>query len=332
MLKQVQLCLVVGLLSLAATTQTWAGGIQNGSGDFGTIFYPKQAKIIILHLDKLPAVAEPNATIHIAHQVYDVHEKRVSEGEYYSKYGIKTSSARFEVKIPDNQSTGWFNIHIQVLAKNKEGAILKRLAETQIRMAVIPPPIAQDAHTSYFGLGIPGKTSTPPLTERFVGPLQKLGVRWVKEFLQWRQIQPLAQTPPDWRHHDHLVEVLTKAKIEMLFVLVNTPDFAATPRTPQTHPRAHDGALPPKWDLWENFVRQAVRRYRGKVHAWEVWNEANGGRAWGGTPEDYADFFKKTYAVIKAEDPNALVSMTGMTGVKAPWISRLGRAGAFPFM
>jgi GH35 family endo-1,4-beta-xylanase len=71
------------------------------------------------------------------------------------------------------------------------------------------------------------------------------------------------------------------------------------------------------------FVEELARRYKGKVHAIEVWNEQNlavenGGRV---VPEDaarYVELLKVAYTRIKAIDPSIIVvagalSSTGVT-------------------
>ena len=51
-------------------------------------------------------------------------------------------------------------------------------------------------------------------------------------------------------------------------------------------------------------------RYRGRVAAWEVWNEPDNPPYWGGrqsTPQDYLDLLVPAYQAIKAADPDAKV-------------------------
>ncbi|MCD9901593.1 hypothetical protein LUR56_20095 [Streptomyces sp. MT29] len=55
------------------------------------------------------------------------------------------------------------------------------------------------------------------------------------------------------------------------------------------------------WDAW---VTATVKRYKGKVSEWEVWNEPN----LAGIPvADYTDFFIRTATRVRAEQPKAVV-------------------------
>lgn len=65
-------------------------------------------------------------------------------------------------------------------------------------------------------------------------------------------------------------------------------------------------------NLWARYVQRSVDRYKGRIKAWEVWNEADFNAFWNGTLEDYARLLKVAYTVIKATDPAATVVMGGM--------------------
>ena len=71
---------------------------------------------------------------------------------------------------------------------------------------------------------------------------------------------------------------------------------------------------------WARFVFQTATRYRGKVQAWEIWNEPDftptAGTGWfgfwSGTVDQYARLLKVAYLAVKAADPNATVVSGGM--------------------
>ncbi len=61
---------------------------------------------------------------------------------------------------------------------------------------------------------------------------------------------------------------------------------------------------------WEVFVQEAVRNNKDKVYYWEVWNEPDIDMFRYGTPEEYLNLLKTTYAVIKKENSKAKVIAT----------------------
>ena len=91
--------------------------------------------------------------------------------------------------------------------------------------------------------------------------------------LNWRQIEP-ARGSFDWTIFDRFMNKAAAAGMNVLYVLGQAPDWAAG---------SHQGRfgstynpLPPRsTDDWANYVAAVARRYRGKIHAYELWNEAN---------------------------------------------------------
>ena len=63
------------------------------------------------------------------------------------------------------------------------------------------------------------------------------------------------------------------------------------------------------------FCGKVAGRYAGRIAAYEVWNEPNLTREWGGLPPDpaaYAVLLKACYQAIKAADPKAIVISAGL--------------------
>lgn len=66
---------------------------------------------------------------------------------------------------------------------------------------------------------------------------------------------------------------------------------------------------------WLNYVREVVKRYKGKVTMYEVWNEPDGAKAANGIPgeswREYAKLFVETARVIRKTDPDAKIAAFG---------------------
>lgn len=61
---------------------------------------------------------------------------------------------------------------------------------------------------------------------------------------------------------------------------------------------------------WDKWVQAIVSRYKDRVHEWEVWNEPDGGH--GITPEGFAEFYLRTAAIIRSEQPEARIFAFGL--------------------
>jgi len=64
---------------------------------------------------------------------------------------------------------------------------------------------------------------------------------------------------------------------------------------------------------WLNYVRAVVTRYRGRVDAWELWNEPDLIEKF--TADEFGRFAAETARVVKEADPDAYVIVAGFTNL-----------------
>ena len=63
---------------------------------------------------------------------------------------------------------------------------------------------------------------------------------------------------------------------------------------------------------WKKYVEATVKRYKGKVSAYEIWNEPN--LTTGNSPEIYADLIISTAEIIRKVDPSAKIIAMSLAG------------------
>jgi len=123
----------------------------------------------------------------------------------------------------------------------------------------------------------------------------------------WSQIE----TSPGVYKWDNLEGALANASSkgmkDILLVLGTTPAWNAKTKGPNDYPQADAASAPKDFNAWDNYVTQVVTRYKGRITAYEIWNEANLKTFWNGTPEEMAELTKRAYDIIKKIDPAALV-------------------------
>ncbi len=106
--------------------------------------------------------------------------------------------------------------------------------------------------------------------------------------------------------------------LKVMMSVVGSPAWSRTYF--DTNPEA---APPDDLSLYVSFVGELVDRYKGKIHAIEVWNEQNLDREWdteeGVKAERYVEMLRLTYQAIKSRDPSILVISGALspTGVVA---------------
>jgi hypothetical protein len=142
------------------------------------------------------------------------------------------------------------------------------------------------------------------------------GNRWE---LRWEAIE---REPGvfDWTAADAVVAANEAAGLPLLAVLIGTPRWAgpaagAPPRGLDRPPIMPDGSVG-EGNSWARFVHAAAARYRGRIGAYEVWNEPNRPDFWSGTPAEYYRLLSVAMAAIRHADPDATVVFGGLDGYR----------------
>ena len=141
--------------------------------------------------------------------------------------------------------------------------------------------------------------------------VQGLGFGWLKEQFSWSAISG-SRGGYDWFRTDWIVKLAAERHLKLLVRLDKAPFWALS--------EAGDAGkytdTPPKDPaLMGEFCGALATRYAGKIAAYEVWNEPNLAREWGGqppNPAEYVALLKACDTAIKAADPRAIVISAGM--------------------
>ena len=134
----------------------------------------------------------------------------------------------------------------------------------------------------------------------------QLGLNWVKIQIEWHEVYP----QPDeshWYLYDATVNAARQHGLNLMVSVVGAPAWTRASGT-QNGP-------PDDYGDFAAFLDELLTRYDGRIHAVEVWNEANLDREWSTTagisPEDYVRFLALANDTIEAHDPNIIVITAG---------------------
>ena len=135
----------------------------------------------------------------------------------------------------------------------------------------------------------------------------------------------------EWEKLDEKLAQAEDLGVKVLYVFAYTPTWASA--RPEEPHYTGAGAQAEAKDIadWRNFVRAVARRYRGRMGAYEVWNEPNAG-FFSGTVEAYEKLLEAAYEVIKKEDPAAPVLGISGTGGYLEWMEEAFKLGALKYM
>lgn len=137
------------------------------------------------------------------------------------------------------------------------------------------------------------------------------GFGWIRQQIHWRDLEGEAGVFV-WRPLDQVVSAARAHNLKVMLSVVRSPTWATA--------GGHTG-LPDDPAHLARFLERAARRYRGRVSAYEIWNEPNLSHECGGTPCDPAAYLatlQASYQAIKAVDPCALVVAAPLAATNDP--------------
>jgi hypothetical protein len=118
---------------------------------------------------------------------------------------------------------------------------------------------------------------------------------------------------------DQYVSIAQQKHVKILLPLVGEPSWAsARPTENEEGNPVGSAAEPANMDDWRNYVRTVATRYKGKIEAYEIWNEPNEKNFWTGSVEQLVDLTREAYQIIKSVDPGALVVSPSATTGSGP--------------
>jgi hypothetical protein len=182
----------------------------------------------------------------------------------------------------------------------------------------------------------------PEVAQRDLELIRDAGFNWVKQSFAWREIEGTGKGQFDWSISDRIVDqVESVGDLHVIARLDSEPTWASG----QEYPNDQNVTMGPPRNLqdYADFCGAVASRYRGRIAAYQVWNEPNLKREWGDAapdPAGYVDLLEACYRAIKTADPSALVISAGLApttrsdNVAMPdteFLRRMYAAGAQPY-
>jgi len=170
-------------------------------------------------------------------------------------------------------------------------------------------------HTPYFSFGIDVDLFYKDYDE-VLGYVDDLGIEWVRQQVWWEHIEG-SKGYYVWDELDNVVEAVGQHHHKLLVSIVRSPGWATEDGNP---------GMPADPNDLGDFLYAMASRYRGRIQAYEIWNEQNyavenAGYVQG--PGRYVELLKVAYTRIKEADPLAIVLFGPLTptGVNDPAIA-----------
>lgn len=186
---------------------------------------------------------------------------------------------RVEFLTPDDACAGWTTT-----------AVLAKLAAPTPQDS----PVCVDSAAAWFAKNDPAGQEA--LTRLAV----LAGVNWVRDRMHWREIQPEPDRFETDTTYDTSADIQAKYGLKVLQVFHSTPPWAV--EEGESH-----GRYPTDLRHAYRFGKAMAQRFKGRVQAWEPWNEGNVPNFGGHTADEMCSYQKAAYLGFKAGDPDVIV-------------------------
>ena len=131
----------------------------------------------------------------------------------------------------------------------------------------------------------------------------------VKQTFAWRDLEPKPGVW-DWSEADRILGEVERRGLRLIARLGHVPFRARN----ADHLLAKD-APPADLKPWRTYCAAVAERYRGKIAAYQIWNEPNLSREWGDQrpdPAAYVELLAACSEGIRARDPDAILISAGL--------------------
>jgi len=159
---------------------------------------------------------------------------------------------------------------------------------------------AQSLPPNFFGMNVLHAINNTPWP---AAPVSSLRL-WDSDDTRWSAIEP-SRGKFNFEGLDRWLALAEKHHAEVLYTFGRVPAWANDNQRQ---------SVPPK-DLkdWDDFVRALVRHAKGRIHAYELWNEPNQSNFWSSDVKTLLEMGSRAYRIIKQEQPGAIVTTPAPT-------------------
>ncbi len=213
---------------------------------------------------------------------------------------------------------GWVSGEVATVSGNTSSVAVVEVAPapTAAPVAAAPaaaaPPAAPAGSGVGFGYGVQAHMIHNDQAGKSYQMTKAMGFNWVKQQIEWKVFES-SPGQIGWGEMDRLVSEANAAGINLLFSVVNAPNWAR-----EGGFDASVGGPPADPNSFASFLGAIAGKYCGSsLKALEVWNEQNLHYEWGNKPIDpaaYMALLRPSYNAIKG----ACRSMTVVSGALTP--------------
>jgi hypothetical protein len=199
---------------------------------------------------------------------------------------------------------------------------------------IVPMKGVGDSEDSAFAMNTHMEREPTPHLARSMEVLSQVGVKWIRAWWGWGMCEK-TQGTFDFTEFDRQFNTVTSGTgMRIMPILLRYySQYEQSWAGPVTRGRAIQEYPDPKvLPEWKVFCGKVAERYKGRITAYELWNEPTMGSSPNGvlTPQQYADLLNNTTPAIREYDPKAKI--VGFAGVPLDFMEKTLKLGVAPLM
>ncbi|MCC6442571.1 MAG: hypothetical protein IT210_03825 [Armatimonadetes bacterium] len=291
----------------------------------------KQALFLALSLwTCIPAVSQEASMIDVSSR----QPGHVFTDRERVRFTLKTSPERsLTVTVRDYEGTQMLSRALTAqpsgaaldLGRLPTGYYVLTLEAQEISFAVVPSA-ARRYRAEDSPLATDGAISWLVSPEQFRGTAQlmkRAGLLWVRDRMSWGEAQP-ERGAFRWGKYEQSADAQSGAGLKVYQIFHDTAPWARADRDGKRYPDDLRDAY--------RFGFEAARHFKGRISAWEIWNESDISVFSPEPADPYAAFFKAASLGFKAADPDVKILMVSMALGADRFTDALFENGIAPYM
>lgn len=200
---------------------------------------------------------------------------------------------------------GWYRAEFGDAQGNTQGWTTAAVLAPLTTPTPQDSPICLDSATAWFA------SDDPVKQERFARLAALAGANWIRDRMSWSGFERTKGEFARNTTYDSSADVQSQHGLKTLQVFHHTPGWASRPELDGPNP----GSRFPR-DLRDEyaFCKAMAKRFKGRVQAWEPWNEANIPNFGGHTIDEMCSLQKAAYWGLKAGEPEVIACWNVFAG------------------
>lgn len=198
-----------------------------------------------------------------------------------------------------------------MLTADARGVSAGKVVSVQLQPPSGPVP------ETFFGMHIHYFATSTPWPSVAFGSL-----RLWDAYVTWPRVEP-KQGTWDFTGLDKYVDAASRRKVDVVLPLGLSPSWVSSRPEEKSTYGLGNAAQPASLDAWRDYVRRIATRYKGRIFAYEIWNEPNMKQFYSGSVAEMLQLTSAAYKIVKEIDPQAIVcspSATNQDGVE--WLDQ----------